>query len=112
MEAGGALADRERRVIDLTEAELIAANLEAMGLEPDAVATKTKDDEVFDGLVHLMKECGRSVSSVELARFLKIPQATVHKILSRLADSGRMIRAYNRESGRPCFVPNVVGRKE
>lgn len=86
----------------------IEANLRALGISPGKATFESRPDIIFNGLVQLMQEKKSLVSSVELARYLDMPQATVHKALLQLASDGRLLRSLNRETGRACFVPNVI----
>lgn len=98
------------RVIDMTEEELIAANLEALGLDPSLVGVNG-DDEVFDAFVHLTKQMGDLPKVIQVADHLKRQRRGVSDACARLVAAGRLIRVPSKRTGKPGYLPIVTGAK-
>lgn len=96
--------DTERE-INLTESEVIAANLAALGASTD---TRNSEDRVFDASVELHRKLGRTPTSGEIARHLgNLSSTSVCATMSRLANCGRMLRV-QMNGTRVAYIPKVV----
>lgn len=96
------------RVIDMTEEELIAANLEALGLNPNVLGGNG-DEEVFDTFVRMTKELGDLPKVSEVSDALKRDRRGVSDACARLAAAGRLRRVPSRRSGKMGYLPIVTG---
>lgn len=95
------------REIDLSEAEVLAANLLALGV-PTEGAGQSPEERVYEALVRLMRERKSYVASRAVADVVGLSPNTITNILSRLEAKGRVIHTINPSTGKPCFVPKVV----
>ena len=95
------------RVIDLTESEILAENLRALGVSA-AVISNPLEDRVFDEFVSAMRETGGFVSCGSVAKRLDMNSNTVVVLCSRLHRKGRMLRTMNPKTSKPTYVPKVA----
>ena len=95
------------RVIDLTESEILAENLRALGVGPD-VAVPTIEDRVFSAYVAAMRDVGGFVSCGFIAGILGMNANTVVVACSRLYRKGRMLRTMNPKTSKVAYVPKVA----
>jgi len=94
------------RVIDLTESEILAENLRALGVGADAVVPSI-EDRVFSAYVAAMHEMGGFVSCGFIAGILGMNANTVVVTCSRLYRKGRMLKAMNPKTSKIAYVPKV-----
>jgi len=95
------------RVIDLTESEILAENLRALGVGADALAPSL-EDRVFNEYAEAMREVGGFVSCGLVAGRLGVNANTVVEVCSRLHRKGRMLKAMNPKTSKPTYVPRVA----
>lgn len=98
------------RVIDMTEEELIAANLAALGLDPQLVGVSL-DDAIFDFYVTYAREHGALPVQNDVAERLKVNQSTISQACKRLVKAGRMKKLPVVQTGREAYLPIVTGAK-
>jgi len=89
----------------LSEADAVAAQLAALGVE--GIEFGPPDDAIFDAYVHLMKEHGRFVTAMEVARHIGRPYSTVAHCCTQMAENGRLLKTVNPQSGKTAYVPVV-----
>lgn len=107
MGEGGAVPDSTIcSTIGLTEAEVIAANLAALGIKEMPESKDDRLDRLFSFAVEFAKREGRLASSTEIARGCDTSQALAHKDLCDLAERGRMKRVGSGSTSR--FLPLVA----
>lgn len=95
-----------------TQAEIdddLAASLRALGLKEDAASTakETPGDRVLAAYRATIAELGRPVTTIEVARRMKICNARVALVAAQLVDAGRMVRATNAANGRTVYFPKA-----
>ena len=95
------------RVIDLTEEEVLAANLAALGL-PRTAAGAPAEDRVFDTFVELIRERRRLVSYEEVGSQLGYCRSQIALCIRRLIAAGRGSQVRNAANGKNAFLPKVV----
>jgi len=95
------------RVIDLTESEILAENLRALGVSTDVVAPPV-EDRVFAAYEAAIRETGGFVSCGFVAGILGMNADTVVSVCSRLYRKGRMLKAMNPKTSKPTYVPKVA----
>lgn len=93
--------------IGLTEAELIAANLRALGVSTEGVG-RTPEDQAFDALVKEMKETGDYVTARRISEMIGVSSNTAASILNRLCRKGRVWKVPNPRTSKAAFVPKVL----
>lgn len=103
---GASEAVETRREIGMTEAELLEANLAALGIERGDIG-KPHDEIVFDAFVSLAKEHGRLPTLRQVASATGIVRQTVGDACQRLIEADRMRRVEIR--GRPFYLPLTAG---
>jgi len=96
--------------IDLTPNQLIAANLEALGLNPNVASGTWNDssERVLEMYKQLIRETGRLVTATEVSDRVGLHSGRVSHIARELYKAGRMVRMIDRSSGKPVYVPKVV----
>lgn len=98
------------RVIDMTEEELIAANLEALGLPRD-FAGKSLDEAMYDYFVAFAREHKRLPTQAEAAKHFNVNQSTISQSCRRLVEAGKMRQVPVTTTGRMGYLPIVTGAK-
>lgn len=96
------------REINLTESEVIAANLAALGVSEDTASEKSRPEQVLAALEHLIRERGRLVTNVELADHLGSSASSVGNVLRDLRTKGKVIQVTNRQTSKLAYIPKVV----
>lgn len=95
------------RVIDMTEEELIEANLKALGLS-SAAAGKKLDDAVYDYFVSYAREHRQLPIQADVAKHFGVNQSTISQSCKRLVDARRMIQTPITATGRMGYLPIVT----
>lgn len=95
------------REINLTEAEVLEANLAALGVSTANVG-KSPEEQVYEALASLMRERKSYVPNKAIAEVVGLSPNTITNILGRLATKGRVIQTVNPKTGKPCYVPRVA----
>lgn len=103
--------------ISLTEDELLAANLEALGVRGARVGLpESSFDRVFDAYVEVIRRTGRLVTAVDVADHTGLCNARVSLVARELFKAGRMQKLVDHSTGKTVYVPIVpptpaAGRK-
>jgi DNA-binding MarR family transcriptional regulator len=93
--------------INLTEAEVLEANLRALGIADESVGPSIEARSI-EALATLIRKHGRLVSTREVADEIGFSPNTVLAALNRAEKKGLVFRKINSKTSRPCFVPKVV----
>lgn len=98
-----------RCTVGLTESEVLAANLAALGLSADSVRTDDTGagDRVLAAYREVIAAEGRPVSAVEVARYASMSNSRVAAVARQLFDAGRMLRAVDKKSGKVVYLPKA-----
>lgn len=97
----------QTREIDITENEVLEANLRALGIDASIARQQgTTKQRVYEASIALVKELGRIPTAVEIAQRVGVTSRAVQNSLGDLAQDGRMIRVPHGK--RILFVPRVV----
>ena len=101
MAQGGTVVAQE---IGLTEDEVLAAALAALGLSGAAVGANM-EERVLTEYRAQIRARGRLVSAREVANALQVNPSTVTQAATRLVSRGRMLRTMNGDTSRAVYVP-------
>lgn len=96
--------------IDLTEAEVLAANLRALGLDPTN-AGKNPEDRVYEALESEIRATKQYVPARRISEIVGLSPNTTASILNRMVGKGRVLKTVNDSTGKVAFIPIVVRPK-
>lgn len=106
MEEGGTVEAERSLTIDLTEADVIAANFAALGIANESkIATP---DRVLEAYTAHIAEHKRVPTAPEIAKALGLSVTSVRNWCRELAADGKMLR-FQAKSGQWAYMPKVTG---
>ena len=106
MGEGGTMPDGTiRSVIGLTEADVIAANFAALGIQNNAV--EATPERVFSAYVDFAKENKRLPTALEVSRIISLSVSSVRSACRALHEDGRMLK-FRASSGQWAYMPKVT----
>lgn len=89
----------------MTEDEVLAASLEALGLS--IYSSRNIEDAVFDAYVDICRETRKIPTQTAVAERVGVEQSVVSRTCARLAKAGRM-RLVQEAGRKPGYVPLVA----
>jgi len=98
-----------RCTIGLTENDVLAASLAALGLRSDSASAKRESpkDRVLAAYRAAILELGRPVTTVDVGRRMGICNGRVAAVAAQLVDAGLMVRATDVKTGRTVYFPKA-----
>lgn len=91
----------------LSEAEVLEANLRALGISPDRVGGD-REDRAYAALLKSAKETKDLVTIREVAKGMGASPGTAGDALRQLVRQGRAFERINARTNKPGFIPKVV----